>query len=95
MTRLHSANSPHHSRNFLNALVIRRTVLRVPRYFRYSQDTIGEVYDTERVERRDWKNMDWDAYTEESRIPLQCLIRDWDENETDACLLYTSPSPRD
>jgi len=38
--------------------------------------TIGEVYNTERVKRRDWKNMDWDAYTEESRIPLQCLIRD-------------------
>ena len=49
--------------------------------------TIGEVYDTVRVERRDWKNMDWDSHTNESRIPLQCLIRDWDENEADAAAM--------
>jgi len=44
---------------------------------------IGEVTSEDRIERQDWKNMDWDNYEQATQIALESLLSEWENDDAD------------
>ena len=57
-------------------------------------DVLKERY-RQALEYMDWFQPAWDALTEDEQYVLKEFYLDDEQKQIDACLLYTSPSPRD
>jgi len=44
---------------------------------------IGEVTSEDRIERQDWKNMDWDNYEQATQTALERLLFEWENDDPD------------